>query len=866
MVSNSESEILPFDAGRRDPGNPGRLALVQHSPRLETERSCGDSPLLDTEPTLERMREIGAEIRAAGGNTARGVDDATLTELCNEGWSLLPLDEFKVPLIHEWKPRQTTAVTLAQVLRENRQLQPSVWARVTGSVSGGFTLDFDGSAGEAAHIAFGLEPHRTTPRGGTHVDFLYPDWDVKTVTSIQPGVDVRGRGGYIGIVGTSIDGVYETVGQHDPYSVDVLPTDFRDLLVAAPEFDSDVCPSIDGQPSSARALASGASWLETAVDAAQQIGMSRNEVGLWLACQLRDAGFTESEARAQMLEYQTLVPPVDASGRIAPYTQREALASLRQACSRPPRQPAHRQVRLPEIVTQNSPLRDRVDAAVDALVQANEPPTRFIRDGHLVRIVFDEIDRVWVESYDRDSLIGDLSRVADWVKSPGEVDESGHWRPGPNIDPQAVVAKTLLSEHWTEQFPPLVGVANSPTLRTDGTIVAESGYDSATKVFVSIPANLTQRSVADDPSAEEIAEAISLIQGELLGEFEFADSASQANAIGFILTTVLRPSIRGRVPMILVDAPSKGTGKTLLAKLAGLISSGSESGMTTAPSGNEEELRKKLFSMLFRGEPLIIFDNLDTVLKSSVLASVITSGEISDRRLNESVTPRIKWEGVLVTTGNNIRLGGDMDRRCIPIRLDSKVTKAWTRDFKRQDIEGWVLEHRGDLLWACLTLGRAWFASGMPHADLPPFANFQPWQDMIGGILSIAGVDDFLSNLRDLQDQGDPDSVRVESLFEFLFEETAGRATSSKDLLQYVRTFELCHELPSSLVDRLEAAKTPAAQTLAVSNFLESHRDDRKNAAGLRCVKAPEDLHRKVSMWKFAVNEPAQLESRGGGR
>jgi len=62
---------------------------------------------------------------------------------------------------------------------------------------------------------------------------------------------------------------------------------------------------------------------------------NRNCTGFWLACQLRDLGLDESEAEGYMIQYANGVPPGD-----HPYTAEEALASLRSAYKREPREPA----------------------------------------------------------------------------------------------------------------------------------------------------------------------------------------------------------------------------------------------------------------------------------------------------------------------------------------------------------------------------------------------------------------------------------------------------------------------------------------------------------------------------------------------
>ena len=71
-------------------------------------------------------------------------------------------------------------------------------------------------------------------------------------------------------------------------------------------------------------------WLGRAVDRSEQ--GKRNETGLWLACQLRDAGIPEEEAVATLEGY--------ADHQADDYTAEEAAASARSAYSRPAREPA----------------------------------------------------------------------------------------------------------------------------------------------------------------------------------------------------------------------------------------------------------------------------------------------------------------------------------------------------------------------------------------------------------------------------------------------------------------------------------------------------------------------------------------------
>jgi len=60
---------------------------------------------------------------------------------------------------------------------------------------------------------------------------------------------------------------------------------------------------------------------------------SRNETGLWLACQLRDKGYSKVEAEGIILNYASRVR----GNSTKPYTEAEAIATLKSVFNRPPR-------------------------------------------------------------------------------------------------------------------------------------------------------------------------------------------------------------------------------------------------------------------------------------------------------------------------------------------------------------------------------------------------------------------------------------------------------------------------------------------------------------------------------------------------
>lgn len=133
--------------------------------------------------------------------------------------------------------------------------------------------------------------------------------------------------------------------------------------------------------------------------------------------------------------------------------------------------------------------------------------------------------------------------------------------------------------------------------------------------------------------------------------------ASRAHAWAELLTVVLRDHIDGCVPAFLHDAPSKGTGKSLLARLVSVIATGSDAGLLSKPE-DEAEMKKALTATLIEGSRLIVFDNYEGKLNSASLCKVITCREHQDRILGKSTTVTVPMNAVPIITMNNCQVGG----------------------------------------------------------------------------------------------------------------------------------------------------------------------------------------------------------------
>jgi hypothetical protein len=303
----------------------------------------------------------------------------------------------------------------------------------------------------------------------------------------------------------------------------------------------------------------------------------------------------------------------------------------------------------------------------------------------------------------------------------------------------------------------------APILRPDGSILDKYGYDPVTQLYYAPDPSLQMPEIAPEPSTDHIQIALDTIDA-VIGEFPYADSASRANALAALLTPIIKPAINAPVPLGLLDAPQAGTGKSLLSDVIAIIATGRAGEMFSAPK-DEDEWRKVITTALITGTSVVIFDNVTRTLESGDLCSVLTATTWADRAMRTHAKISLPVKATFLASGNNIRLGGDMPRRCYRIRLDAMSSAPFLRGgpqpgktFQIADLKTWTAVHRGDLLAALLTLARAFYLAGQPKPKVRPIGGFENWTTAVGGILEYAGVNGFMGNAEALYEEADDDS------------------------------------------------------------------------------------------------------------
>ena len=168
----------------------------------------------------------------------------------------------------------------------------------------------------------------------------------------------------------------------------------------------------------------------------------------------------------------------------------------------------------------------------------------------------------------------------------------------------------------------------------------------------------------------------------------------------------------GNVPLFAFNAPTAGTGKSLLVDVICGIATGKPAAVMSQAK-DEAELEKRLHSAALRGDDLIAIDNCEAPLKGDTLCQILTQPEISIRPLGVSRLINIEKQVVVMATGNNLEIQADLVRRTLLCTLDANCERPETRQFTENPYKK-ALECRDELVGHCLNIIRTFQKAGTP--------------------------------------------------------------------------------------------------------------------------------------------------------
>jgi len=240
-----------------------------------------------------------------------------------------------------------------------------------------------------------------------------------------------------------------------------------------------------------------------------------------------------------------------------------------------------------QIKINNRPPLEISTQSLDSLAKSNNPPTIFVRSGDLIRLRIDENQKPVIDLVNDDILRFELNKAAEFYTL--RVD-----RKIPKPPPRIVIKDILAKGQW-EDIPALLGVIQSPVVKPDGSILSKPGYDPDTKLYYLPSPELQIPEIPRYPSKADVEKAKAILD-ETICDFPFATQADRDNTLALMITPFVRPLIPGPVPLAIISAPLKGSGKTLLGEICSLIATGHSPHMLPY-SSSEEENRKKIIEL-----------------------------------------------------------------------------------------------------------------------------------------------------------------------------------------------------------------------------------------------------------------------------
>ncbi|WP_340289175.1 hypothetical protein [Sulfitobacter pontiacus] len=436
---------------------------------------------------------------------------------------------------------------------------------------------------------------------------------------------------------------------------------------------------------------------------------------------------------------------------------------------------------------------DQVDYAQKALHVANEEtPRLFYNVFDLVTIRIGSDGRAGLHKVDVNGLAHILNTVAPFVRTTenNSVGVSA---------PKDVVSHLYAGDYC--DYPVIRGIVTTPSFTAEGTLLERTGYHADSELYYKPDDRIQVAEISPEPSAEEVEEAKRLLIQEILADFPLggmsraeilravlcAEEDSEGNlvhiegaqptaapdvchALVMGLFPFVREMIDGNAPGLAIDKLKPGTGAGKLEAAMSIIYAGHATSAIALP-GNPEDMTKVLLPAVRSGRPNVFFDNISSAMDSGELASVMTARYYEARILGKSETALVQVRNQWIVAGNKLKLSPELSRRFVLTYLDPKTASPEDRTgFRHAEIETWVTENRGQLIWACLTLIQHWVAGGRQPGAVSK-ASYGAWSRVMGGILESAGFVGFLGNESDMKARSaisdDPLTLLLERLFTY---------------------------------------------------------------------------------------------------
>jgi hypothetical protein len=346
------------------------------------------------------------------------------------------------------------------------------------------------------------------------------------------------------------------------------------------------------------------------------------------------------------------------------------------------------------------------------------------------------------------------------------------------LPPLAMVQDSLI--FLPDWLPVIERVSPLPVFDRQGSLQT-NGYHAASKTLV-------QSDI--EPIPMDVERARALLFDEVFFDFPFSEEADRANLLAYLLAPFIR-EMCGSVPLFLIDAAKRGTGKGLLNDLVHIIWTGEPAEASDLPL-NYEEQRKQLTTHLLKAPLSVSFDDI-SLLSGHHIQRALTASTWNDRLLGRNEECNVPIRCIWAATGNNVVLAGDMPRRVVLIRLVSnEETPSQREGFKRSENElrEWVHAHRRELVSACIALVQHGLQHGSPGSA--KMGGFDAFMRTTSTILRGVGVEGFYANMAATFEREDSRQTGWKAIVCAWYEEYATGLVKPSDIAKIIEDDSEC--------------------------------------------------------------------------
>lgn len=382
--------------------------------------------------------------------------------------------------------------------------------------------------------------------------------------------------------------------------------------------------------------------------------------------------------------------------------------------------------------------------------------------------------------------------------------------------PGFFLTQMLTNPIYVNPLPELERIVYAPYYTEQFQLHHTPGYNPHSKTYYHLTdSRLQDLHIPAKPSAAQVTAAKHLILNDVLVDFPFSGEAERANAI----STLLEPFIRSWfyvTPFRLIESARAGTGKgllvdTLLYPFLGKMPT------RLQEARNPDEWQKLLMSILLSLPAVVFFDNIKKPVNDGSLESILTDKTWGRRLLGSNEQPVLENHATWIFAGNNVKIGEEIARRTIRIRMVAKCANPHQRTaFRHHPQRDWLIAQRKNIVEAVLLLIQNWIAQGRPvYEDTPVLGSYEDWARIMHGILKCNEIPGFLGNMQEMIDLDKYDEDDINELLQLLWQTCGEQPFKTSEVYALLQANE---DLPVNLGAGDERSKKTKLGNILMSN------------------------------------------------